>query len=110
MLPFMLFCLVVILACDHFGRSNMAVPLLMVIGAFSCFIYLKWQLRRQPVFWRVVAVLAALHLGLIWYVPWTSERVPTAALAGAGSIDLCLMIVLLAAVEVLLKGEPSGKR
>lgn len=81
------------------------MPLLTCVGVFGFFIYLKWRLRRQPLFWSVIGVLAAIHLGLIWYTPWTSDDLPRAMLAGAGSIDLCLLIVILAAVEVLLGGQ-----
>ena len=54
-------------------------------------------------------MLAAIHLGLIWYTPWTSDDLPRGTLAGAASIDLCLMIAILAAVEVLLGGQSEAE-
>lgn len=105
LLPWMLFSLVVIVACDHFGKENMSVPLLTTIAMFGFFIYLKWRLRRQLLFWSTIAVLAAAHALLIWYIPWTSKWVPAAATAGVASIDLCLMLWVLAAVEVLVGGH-----
>ena len=110
LLPWGIFCLAVIAICDHFGRLSMSMPLLMMIAVFGFFIYLKWELRRQPLFWSVIALLAVLHIGLVWSIPWSSDRVPTGALAGGGSIDLCLMFLLLAAVEVLLKGQATAKK
>jgi hypothetical protein len=83
------------------------MPLLMSIAVFGFFIYLKPGLRHEPLFWSTIAVLAVLHASLIWYVPWTSDQVPRATLAGAASIDLVLMFVILAAVEVLL-GERAS--
>jgi hypothetical protein len=88
----------------------MSMPLLGITAVFGFFIYLKWGLRRQPLFWSVIAVLGVLHVALVWYVPWSSGRLPAAALAGAGSIDLCVMLLLLAAVEVLLKGRATAGR
>ena len=85
------------------------MPLLMSIALFSLFIYLKWGLRRQPLFWFVIAALGALHASLLWYIPWTSKWVPAAATAGVASIDLCLMLWILAAVEVLLGDRATAK-
>ena len=107
LLPWMVFSLVTIAVCDHFGRLNMSMPLLTSIGMFGFFIYLKWGLRRQPLFWGIIALLAALHALVIWYIPWTSKWVPAAVTAGIASIDLCLMLWVLAALEVLL-GEQSS--
>jgi hypothetical protein len=94
--------LVVIMTCDHFGRLNMSLPLINCIGVFGLFIYLKWGLRREPLFWITIAVLAALHALLLWYLPWTSKWVPAATIAGISSIDFCLMLWILAAVETLV--------
>jgi hypothetical protein len=109
LLPCMAFCLVVIAICDHFGRLSMSMPLLTCTGVFGVFIYLKWRLRRQPLFWSVIGVLVAIHLGLIWYTPWTSGDLPRAMVGGAASIDLCLMIAILATVEVLLGGGSEAE-
>ena len=87
----------------------MSLPLLMSIGLFAFFIYLKWGLRRQPLFWSTIAVLAAVHALLIWYIPWTSKWVPAAAIAAVASIDLCLMLWVLAAVEVLVGGQTTAE-
>lgn len=103
--PWMIFSLAVILLCDRFGRLDMSIPLLLSIGIFGFFVYLKWGLRRQPIFWSTIAILAGLHAVLIWYIPWTSDWVPAVATAGIASVDLCLMLWILAAVEVLLGSQ-----
>lgn len=89
LLPWGIFCLAVELALNHFGRSNLSLPLLGTIVVFSFFIYLKWDLRRQPLFWSTFVILAALHALLIWYVPWTSKWVPAVVSAGIVSVDIC---------------------
>jgi hypothetical protein len=109
LLPWMVFSLVVIVVCDHFGRMNMSMPLLMSIGLFAFFIYLKWGLRRQPLFWGTIALLAAVHAWLIWHLPWTSDWVPAVATAVVASIDLCLMLWILAAVEVLIGSQSAAE-
>jgi len=110
LLPWMVFSLAVIIVCDHFGKMDMSLPLLMSIGLFGFFIYLKWRLRRQPLFWSTIAVLAAVHALLIWSIPWTSKWVPAAATAAVASIDLCLMLWVLAAVEVLVGGQKTAEK
>jgi len=69
LLPWGLFCLIVMLVCDQLGKLDISMPLLVSIGMFAFFIYLKWSLRREPLFWTTIAILASLHLALIWYIP-----------------------------------------
>jgi hypothetical protein len=109
LLPWGLFCLIVMLVCDHFGKLDISMPLLVSIGMFAFFIYLKWSLRREPLFWTTIAILASLHLALIWYIPWTPKWIPSLAIAGVASLDLCLMFWVLAAVEVLLGGGAEAE-
>jgi hypothetical protein len=108
LLPLGVLVLGVIVVCDHFGRLNMALPIINCIGVFGLFIYLKWGLRRQPLFWSVIAMLAALHALLIWYLPWTSKWVPAATIAGISSIDFCLILWILAAVETLVRDRATA--
>ena len=102
-------CLPVIWLCDHFGRLSMSLPLLNCIGVFGLLIYLKWDLRRQPLFWAVIVLLVALHAVLTWYIPWTSRWVPAVAIAGISSIDFCFMLWILAAVEIVLGDQATVK-
>jgi hypothetical protein len=105
LLPYAVLCLAVIIVCDRFGRLSMALPLLNCIAVFGLLIYLKWPLRRQPLFWTIVGVFAALHALLLWYLPWTSNWVPAAAIAGISSVDFCLMLWILIGVEALISRE-----
>ncbi|OGS49704.1 MAG: hypothetical protein A3J40_03840 [Erythrobacter sp. RIFCSPHIGHO2_12_FULL_63_10] len=109
LLPWAALSLAVIVICDHLGISNMSVPLIMFIGLFGLLVYLKWGLRRQPFFWCAIAVFAALHALLIWYIPWTSKWVPAAAVAAIATIDLCLMLWVFAAIEVLLRTRSASR-
>jgi len=92
---------------DRYGQLNMALPVLDCVGIFGFFIYLKWRLRKQPLFWAIILVLAGLHALLVWYIPWNGKWVPAIAVAGMLSVDLCLMLWVLAAVETFL-GAPEA--
>ncbi len=91
-LLWMAFCLPVIVLSDRVGRLGMSLPLLNCIAVFALLIYLKRQLTRQVRFWATVAVLAALYVLVIWYVPWTTRWVPALAIATISSVDFCLML------------------
>jgi hypothetical protein len=97
-LAWMAFCLPVIILSDRVGRLGMSLPLLNCIAVFGFLIYLKRRLRRQVKFWTTLAVLAALHALVIWYVPWTSKWVPAVAIAIISSVDFCLMLWIVDAV------------
>lgn len=96
--------------CDHLGRLNMALPIWNCIAVFALLIYLKRELRRQPLFWTTIALLGTLHAMLIWYIPWTSKWVPALAIATISSVDFCLMLWVLAAVETMLQGQQAVER
>lgn len=92
LLSYGVFCLAVIVICDRFGKLNMSLPLLNCVAVFGLLICLKWQLKRQPMFWATMVVLAAIHVVAIWYVPWTSKWLPALAIATISSVDFCLML------------------
>jgi hypothetical protein len=87
----------------HLGRFNLALPTLDGIVVFGLVIAVKWTLRRRVWFWITMTGIAALHILLILYVPWTTKWVPAAAIAGIVTIDVCVVFVILAVVEKLLE-------
>ena len=84
---------------DHFGRLNLALPVLDGIALFIFIIAVKWKLRRCVWFWITITAIVALHVLGILYVPWTTKWVPAAAIAGIIGIDMCAVFVILAVVE-----------
>jgi hypothetical protein len=56
-------------------------------------------------------ILAALHIPLILFVPWTTRWIPALAIAAIDSADLIVIITILAFVEkVMAKRRLSGAR
>src|SRR6266700_7473154 len=66
---------------DHFGRLDLMLPTWNSIAVLGLAIAVKWKLRRQVWFWITIAILAALHVPLILFVPWTTRWVPALAIA-----------------------------
>jgi hypothetical protein len=82
----------------------------MVIIAIA----MRWRLRRHVWFWVTLMVLAALHVPLILFVPWTTKWVPALAIIPIAIADLYIMLwVLWAAGKFMgngiLKNEPVHK-
>jgi|GEM_PF-2689616 len=109
-LLWMAFCLPVIWLCDHFGRLNMALPILSCIPVLSLLIFLRWQYRRRVWFWTAMAIVAALHALLIWHVPWTSKWIPAVTISAIASADFIVVLWVISAVGRLMDGHKAAER
>ena len=83
---------------DRFGRLELVLPILNSIAVFGFMLVLKRKLWRHAWFWGTVALLAALHVPLVLFVPWTTKWVPAIAIAAIDSADLIVMLAILAVV------------
>jgi len=87
----------------------MALPVLNSIGVFGFLIALKWKLRRRFWFWGILILIAALHVPLIMFIPWTTQWVPALAIGVIDSADFCLIVWILAAVGRLMEGSNANE-
>lgn len=88
---------------DHFGKFDLALPTLNSVLVVGFTIAVKWKLRRDAWFWGTIAILAALHVPLVLFVPWTTKWVPALAIAAIDSADLILMLAILAVVAKFME-------
>ena len=96
---------------DHFGKLNLGLPALNCSAVFGVAIATKWGLRRHGWFWITIVFLAALHIPLILFVPWTDKWVPAIAIAATDSADLIAMLTILSVVgKFTEKPETSERR
>lgn len=82
---------------DAIGRESLALPTLNCIMVVVFIVILKWRLRRYMWFWAILTIVAALHVLLLLYVPWTEKWVPALAIS---VIDIADLIVILAAFSL----------
>ena len=68
-------------------------------------IAVKWKLRRYVWFWGTMTILAALHVPLVLFVPWTTKWVPALAIAAIDSADLIVMLAILSFVGKFMEGS-----
>jgi len=83
---------------DHLGRFDLARPALYSMAMFGVAIAMRWKLRRHIWFWITMTVIAALHIPLILFVPWTTKWVPAIVIIPIGIADLYAMLAILAVV------------
>jgi hypothetical protein len=88
-----------------YGRLELAMPLIIIVGMHGLVIYFKWKLRQHAWFWIAMAVSAALHVPLILFVPWHTRWVPALALTVIATADFCLILWILLVVERLIEGR-----
>jgi hypothetical protein len=91
---------------DNFGKLELVLPTLNSIAVLGFMLVLKRKLWPRPGFWIIMAVLAALHVPLVLFVPWTTRWVPAPAIAVIDSVDFCLILWILAVVGKFM-GKPK---
>ncbi len=87
--------LAVLIFFDHFGRLALARPTMISAAMVIIAIAMRWKLKRHMWFWITMIVLAALHVPLILFVPWTTKWIPALAIIPIGIADLYLMLWVL---------------
>ena len=88
-----------------YGGLELAMPLMITISALGFVVYLKWKLRQYAWFWITMTIIAALHVPLILFVPWTTKWVPGWAVAGIATVDFVLILWVLLVVEKFMEGR-----
>ena len=94
----------------HFGKLALARPTLDSVAMVSIAIAMRWQLRRHVWFWITMTVLAALHVPLILFVPWTTKWVPAIVIIPIGLADLYAMLAILSVVGKLVERPKTSER
>ena len=94
---------------DHFGKLDLFLPTFNCIAILGFAIAVKRNLRRHAWFWGTMAILAALHVPLILFVPWTTKWVPAIAIAAIDAVDFIVMLAALAAVGRFVEGPKASE-
>lgn len=95
---------------DHFGKLELALPTLNCVGVFGFAIDVKWELRARVWFWITMAIIGALHVLLILFVPWTTNWVPAMTIAGIDSLDFVAILAILFVVGRLMEEPQTAER
>lgn len=95
---------------DHLGKQNLFLPTFNCIGMLSFATALKWKLKQHAWFWFIMAIIVALHVPLILFVPWTTKWVPALAIGAIDSVDLVVILAIVSTVEGFMEGPKSTAR
>jgi hypothetical protein len=79
----------------YFGRLDLARPSIMSAVMVALVIVMRWKLRRFLWFWIAMTLLAALHIPMILFVPWTSKWIPAIVTAPFAIADLYAVLWIL---------------
>jgi len=102
--------LAVLIFFDHFGQLALARPTMISAAMVIIAVAMRWKLKRHVWFWITMTVLAAFHVPLILFVPWTTKWVPALAIIPIGIADLYLMLWVLSAVGKFIEGAKSVEK
>lgn len=102
-------CVLIAWSLVGLGRFDLALPILNCVAVLGFFIAFKWRRRRHLWFWITMTIIAALHVPLILFVPWTTKWVPAFAIAAIDSIDLIVILAILSVVGKFVErsGSPA---
>jgi hypothetical protein len=95
---------------DHFGRFSLVRPTLYSVAVLGVAIAIKWKMKRQVWFWGTMAVIVALHVLLILFVPWTTKWIPAVVIIPIGIADLYAILALLSVVGKFVQRPKTSVR
>lgn len=94
----------------YFRKFALALPTLDSVAIVIIAVAMRWQLRRHAWFWITMTLIAALHVLLILFVPWTTKWVPAIVIIPIGIADLYVMLAILSVVGKLVEGPKPAER
>jgi len=77
------------------GRFDLGLPVLNSVAVVGFAIVLKRKQANHAWFWITMLFLAALHIPLVLFTPWTSKWVPSLAIAAIDTADLIVILAIL---------------
>jgi hypothetical protein len=61
----------------YFGKEDVGLAAVIVLGVMAVAIKIRWNLRKHIWFWAIIAVILALHVPLVFMVRWPQGNAPT---------------------------------
>ncbi len=83
---------------DYFGRLDLALPAINCVVVLGFVIALKWKLRQHAWFWIAMIIVAALHILLLMFVPWTTTWILGVVIVAVDAVDLVIILAILSFV------------
>jgi hypothetical protein len=97
---------------DHFGKLALARSTSFSVSIIIITIAMRWKLRGHLWFWVTMAILAAPHVPLVLFIPWTTKWIPVLVIIPVGIADSYAMLWVLSVVGRFMRVPmaTNGKR
>jgi hypothetical protein len=95
---------------DHFGKLALARPTVFAVAIIIIAVAMRWKLRGHVWFWVTMTFLAALHVPLILFIPWTSKWIPVLVVIPIGIADSYAMLWVVSVVGKFMEGPKAAER
>ena len=92
---------------DRFGKLSLARPTVFSVLMITIAVAMRWKLNGYVWFWITMACLAALHIPLILFIPWTAKWIPVLVVIPIGVADLYVMLWVVSVVGKFVGVETS---
>ena len=63
----------VLLLFMYLGKADMGLAVCIVLGMILLAIKIRWDLRKHAWFWATIVFILALHVPLLFIVPWREK-------------------------------------
>jgi hypothetical protein len=94
---------------DHFGKLALARPTVFSVSIIIIAIAMRWKLRGHVWFWVTMAILAALHVPLILFIPWTTKWIPVLVIIPIGIADSYAMLWVVSVVGKYMEAADTSE-
>lgn len=95
---------------DHYGKLAIARPTLCSVAIIIITIAMRWKLKGHVWFWITMAFLAALHVPLILFIPWTDKWIPALVVIPIGIADSYAMLWVVSVVGKFMEEPKTAER
>jgi hypothetical protein len=93
----------------YFGKEDMGLAAVIVLGVMAVAIKIRWNLRKHVWFWAIIAFVLALHVPLFFVIRWPQGNVATLFYTlPLGLIDFLIISGILGLGEKLLSKHSSS--
>lgn len=93
---------------DHIHRFELAYPILCAGASIIGVVWVSPELRGHLWFWATIAIVAALHVPLILYLPWRAGWIPAPLLLVFCIADALIILAIIQAVQRLKDGTKAS--
>jgi len=98
----------VLIVFQNLGNYELGLSVSICTGMTIFAIILRWDLRRKPWFWGVIALISAIHVPLVLMVPWPLKTFNRLSLLPIALADLLIILGPVYFVEkFIVKASPS---